>query len=225
MAASPRPTASSVPLLVIPQGYPRRIAGIDPNFSASREMRGVCEDIRARDHAGARSPTSCGAPSATCATAAAVRHRRNPDRYLGRGDRRHTGTAHRMQHGPGSENAYGGVAQAYSESVPLLVIPQGYPRRIADIDPNFSAVARDARRGEDLRARDRAGEIANVLRRAFSNLRNGRSGPAHRRNPDRHLERGDRRSRLHAGQPRALRPRSGAMCARRPRRSWQPSGR
>ena len=83
-----------------------------------------------------------------------------------------------MQHGPGSENAYGGVAQAYSESVPLLVIPQGYPRRIADIDPNFSAVARDARRGEDRRAGDRAGELSNVMRRAFNNLRNGRSGPA-----------------------------------------------
>src|SRR5579871_6202476 len=32
-----------------------------------------------------------------------------------------------MKHGPGTENAYGGVAQAYSENVPLLVIPQGYP--------------------------------------------------------------------------------------------------
>src|SRR5690606_9800195 len=30
-----------------------------------------------------------------------------------------------MQHGPGSENAYGGVAQAYGESVPLLVLPMG----------------------------------------------------------------------------------------------------
>src|SRR5471030_1920116 len=39
-----------------------------------------------------------------------------------------------MQHGPGAENAYGGVAQSYSESVPLLVLPQGYPRRIANID-------------------------------------------------------------------------------------------
>ena len=27
-----------------------------------------------------------------------------------------------MQHGPGTENAYGGVAQAYSESVPVLVL-------------------------------------------------------------------------------------------------------
>ena len=51
-----------------------------------------------------------------------------------------------MQHGPGTENAYGGVAQAYSESIPMLVIPQGYPRRIAHIDPNYNSVARDARR-------------------------------------------------------------------------------
>ena len=83
-----------------------------------------------------------------------------------------------MQHGPGSENAYGGVAQSYSESVPLLVIPQGYPRRIAGIDPNFSA-SREmrgvAKISEHLIV---PGELANAMRRAFSNLRNGRSGPA-----------------------------------------------
>jgi thiamine pyrophosphate-dependent acetolactate synthase large subunit-like protein len=83
-----------------------------------------------------------------------------------------------MQHGPGSENAYGGVAQAYSESVPLLVIPQGYPRRIAGIDPNYSA-SREMRGvskiSEHLIV---AAELPNVMRRAFSNLRNGRSGPA-----------------------------------------------
>ena len=31
-----------------------------------------------------------------------------------------------MQHGPGTENAYGGIAQAYGESVPILVLPAGY---------------------------------------------------------------------------------------------------
>src|SRR6185369_13559937 len=34
-----------------------------------------------------------------------------------------------MQHGPGSENAFGGVAQAYGDSVPIVVLPGGYPRR------------------------------------------------------------------------------------------------
>ncbi len=83
-----------------------------------------------------------------------------------------------MQHGPGSENAYGGVAQAYSESVPLLVIPQGYPRRIAGIDPNYSA-AREMR-GIAKSAEWVAvpAELPNVMRRAFSRLRNGRGGPA-----------------------------------------------
>ena len=46
-----------------------------------------------------------------------------------------------MQFGPGTENSYGGIAQAYSESVPILVIPSGYPRKIAHVQPNFNAVA------------------------------------------------------------------------------------
>ncbi len=82
-----------------------------------------------------------------------------------------------MQHGPGTENAYGGVAQAYSELVPMLVIPQGYPRRIAHIDPNYSAV-------RDMRGVRKSAEpvivpaeLSNIMRRAFSKLRNGRSGP------------------------------------------------
>src|ERR1700691_6314426 len=32
-----------------------------------------------------------------------------------------------MQHGPGAENAFGGVGQAFSEAVPILVIPGGHP--------------------------------------------------------------------------------------------------
>jgi len=44
-----------------------------------------------------------------------------------------------MQHGPGAENAMGGVAQCYGESVPVLVLPMGYARRLANIDPNFNS--------------------------------------------------------------------------------------
>ena len=44
-----------------------------------------------------------------------------------------------MQHGPGTENAYGGVAQAYSESIPILVMPMGYARRIAWVERNYNA--------------------------------------------------------------------------------------
>ena len=46
-----------------------------------------------------------------------------------------------MQHGPGTENAYGGVAQAYSESVPMLVLPMGYARRLAWVQPQLQRVA------------------------------------------------------------------------------------
>src|ERR1041384_6575244 len=44
-----------------------------------------------------------------------------------------------MQHGPGPENAYGGVAQAFSESVPILVMPGGYARRLAFVERNYNA--------------------------------------------------------------------------------------
>src|ERR1700741_908254 len=37
-----------------------------------------------------------------------------------------------MQHGPGTENAYGGVAQCYGESVPVLVVAGGSARRLVN---------------------------------------------------------------------------------------------
>jgi len=82
-----------------------------------------------------------------------------------------------MQHGPGTENAYGGVAQAYSESVPMLVVPQGYPRRIAHIDPNYNAVREMRGVAKLAEPVFMPSEVSNVMRRAFSNLRNGRGGP------------------------------------------------
>ena len=83
-----------------------------------------------------------------------------------------------MQHGPGSENAFGGVAQAYGESVPILVLPMGYARRLAHIDPNFNSTASMRAITKSAEPIVAAAEVPNVLRRAFSNLRNGRGGPA-----------------------------------------------
>ncbi|MFQ5843029.1 MAG: thiamine pyrophosphate-binding protein, partial [Thermodesulfobacteriota bacterium] len=40
-----------------------------------------------------------------------------------------------MQWGPGSENAFSGVAQAYGESVPILVLAGGYARHLTNIPP------------------------------------------------------------------------------------------
>src|SRR5687767_9713163 len=44
-----------------------------------------------------------------------------------------------MQHGPGTENAFGGVAQAYGDSSPIVVLPAGYARTMTAVPPNFSA--------------------------------------------------------------------------------------
>src|SRR5919107_1328911 len=38
-----------------------------------------------------------------------------------------------MQHGPGTENAFGGVAQAFGDSSPIVVLPAGYPRSAANV--------------------------------------------------------------------------------------------
>ncbi len=82
-----------------------------------------------------------------------------------------------MQHGPGTENAYGGVAQAFGESVPILVLPMGYARRLAQIPGNYSPVHSMRSVTKSAETIMLAGEVANIMRRAFTRLRNGRGGP------------------------------------------------
>lgn len=82
-----------------------------------------------------------------------------------------------MQHGPGAENAYGGVAQCFGESVPVLVLPMGYPRRLAHVAPNFNAAIQMRGVTKSAEPIVLASEVSAVMRRAFSRLRNGRGGP------------------------------------------------
>src|SRR5262249_59199848 len=42
-----------------------------------------------------------------------------------------------VQHGPGAENAYAGVAQSFADGSPLLFLPGGNPATRADLPPNF----------------------------------------------------------------------------------------
>ena len=120
-----------------------------------------------------------------------------------------------MQHGPGAENAFGGVAQAFGESVPILVLPMGYPRRIAHDPAELLVGHQHAQRCRNPPSRSSlAAEVPNIMRRAFTRLRNGRGGPVIVEIPGRHLERGSARAaRLHAGSGDALRPRP-RPCAR-----------
>jgi thiamine pyrophosphate-dependent acetolactate synthase large subunit-like protein len=83
-----------------------------------------------------------------------------------------------MQSGPGTENAYGGIAQAFSESIPILVIPGGYQRRIAQIPANYHATTQMSSVAKSAEWLISPAEVSNVMRRAFSRLRNGRGGPA-----------------------------------------------
>ena len=83
-----------------------------------------------------------------------------------------------MQHGPGTENAYGGIAQAYSELIPILVVPGGFPRRTAQVGANYNATREMRGISKSAELITTPAEVVNVMRRAFSHLRNGRGGPA-----------------------------------------------
>ncbi|MCC6474368.1 MAG: thiamine pyrophosphate-requiring protein [Burkholderiales bacterium] len=82
-----------------------------------------------------------------------------------------------MQQGPGTENAYGALAQAYAESVPILVLPAGHPRRQAQLPPNFSATLNMRGVTKWIESVVAVDQIPQALRRAFTQLRNGRPRP------------------------------------------------
>ncbi|MBI4497531.1 MAG: thiamine pyrophosphate-requiring protein [Chloroflexi bacterium] len=81
------------------------------------------------------------------------------------------------QGGPGAENAMGGIAQAFGDNVPILVLPGGPAVAQYAVRPNFSAVRTYqtvSRYGEVIL---QPAMVADVMRRAFHALRNGRPGP------------------------------------------------
>ncbi|MCX5907125.1 MAG: thiamine pyrophosphate-requiring protein [Deltaproteobacteria bacterium] len=83
-----------------------------------------------------------------------------------------------MQQGPGSENSFGGVAQAYGESVPIVVLPAGYPRRLTNIPPYFNSFINFQHITKWCEQVTCADAIPDALRRAFTQVRNGRPRPA-----------------------------------------------
>jgi acetolactate synthase I/II/III large subunit len=82
-----------------------------------------------------------------------------------------------VQAGPGIENAFGGLAQAYADSVPMLIIPGGPDQHRLGEPPEFDPlpVYRNITRwAARLNFTER---IPELMRRAFSQLRNGKPGP------------------------------------------------
>ena len=83
-----------------------------------------------------------------------------------------------MQSGPGSENAFGGVAQAYGDSAPIVVLPMGYSRRLTQIQPNFNSALNYRHVTKSCEQLIVPEALPEVMRRAFTQVRNGRPRPA-----------------------------------------------
>ena len=81
------------------------------------------------------------------------------------------------QAGPGIENAFPGVAQAYAENVPLLIVSGGLPLARQYVRPVFRAadVYRPVTKWSALA--HSAQELPDLMRRAYHAMRSGKAGP------------------------------------------------
>jgi acetolactate synthase I/II/III large subunit len=82
-----------------------------------------------------------------------------------------------MQYGPGAENAFAGVATAFSDSSPVIFLPLGHPRETAQLFPMFKSSRSYAAITKAVEEIQLPHEVGNILRRAFSQVKNGRPGP------------------------------------------------
>ncbi len=82
-----------------------------------------------------------------------------------------------MQHGPGTENSFGGVAQAFGDSVPIVVLPGGYPRHLLNITPNFSSWLNYQHVTKWAEQVILPQHVPDAMRRAFTQVKNGRPRP------------------------------------------------
>ena len=82
-----------------------------------------------------------------------------------------------MQQGPGAENAFAGVAQAYADSVPILLLPGGPPTSRTWVHPNFESVMNYGGVTKWRANINRLDRIPELMGMAFTQLRHGRPGP------------------------------------------------
>jgi acetolactate synthase I/II/III large subunit len=81
------------------------------------------------------------------------------------------------QAGPGIENAFPGIAQAYAENVPMLIVAGGLPLARQYVRPVFRAaeVYRPVTKWSALA--HAVQELPDLMRRAFHAMRSGKGGP------------------------------------------------
>ncbi len=77
----------------------------------------------------------------------------------------------------GAENAMGGIAQAFGDNIPILLLPGGSPLAAWSVRPNFSPSRSYAPISKQTEAIFTPSEVGNAMRRAFHALRNGSGGP------------------------------------------------
>lgn len=82
-----------------------------------------------------------------------------------------------VQSQAGAENALGGVAQAFADNIPVLVLPGGPSTVESGVRPNYSAVRNFAGVVKSIEAVLNPADIVAIMRRAFAALRNGPAGP------------------------------------------------
>jgi thiamine pyrophosphate-dependent acetolactate synthase large subunit-like protein len=82
-----------------------------------------------------------------------------------------------MQSGPGAENAFPGVAQAFADSVPILLLPGGSPRNRIGVAPGFDSFQHYGGVTKWVGHINMASRIPEMMRRAFTLLKHGHRGP------------------------------------------------
>lgn len=82
-----------------------------------------------------------------------------------------------LQYAGGVENAFAGVAQAYSDNTPILLLPSGYERSEQGVAPNFQATRTYAAVTKWVETANHTDRIPQLLARAFTLLRNDQPGP------------------------------------------------
>ena len=82
-----------------------------------------------------------------------------------------------MQYGPGSENAFPGIATTFSDSVPVLFLPLAHARDQSQVFPTFRSSRTYASVTKQVEEIVVPHATTAAMRRAFNALKNGRPGP------------------------------------------------
>ena len=82
-----------------------------------------------------------------------------------------------VQQSAGAENAFAGLAQAFTDSSPILFLPGQWTTQVATLPPNFDSVLSYERQAKWADRIPSARAVAQRMRRAFTLLRSGRPRP------------------------------------------------